>query len=143
VDISGSRTGAGEAAEKTSAGVSYYHSDGSGNVTAMMDGNQYIVARYLYDSYGRLLGKWGAQAMPTIIDKKEVQLAIAILVSQKNLEIMVPMIGSEAWLLMLVFYCQRPPALPEVADITAPESLAKAMRLIIGMLRTYRKEGRN
>jgi RHS repeat-associated protein len=33
--------------------------DGAGNITALMDGNQNTVARYLYDGFGRLTGKWG------------------------------------------------------------------------------------
>ena len=36
--------------------------DGNGNVTAMMDGSQNVVARYLYDPFGRLIGKWGTMA---------------------------------------------------------------------------------
>jgi len=36
--------------------------DGSGNVTALMDETQNIVARYEYDPFGRLIGKWGANA---------------------------------------------------------------------------------
>jgi RHS repeat-associated protein len=36
--------------------------DGNGNITALMDGNQNIVARYEYDPYGRLIGKWGTMA---------------------------------------------------------------------------------
>jgi RHS repeat-associated protein len=41
---------------------SYFHFDGSGNVTAMMDAQQHIVARYLYDPFGRQLGQWGELA---------------------------------------------------------------------------------
>jgi len=37
----------------------YYHADGNGNITSLMDTNQYMVARYLYDPFGKLLGKWG------------------------------------------------------------------------------------
>jgi RHS repeat-associated protein len=40
----------------------YYHADGAGNVTAMLDAQQNIVARYLYDPYGRLISKSGALA---------------------------------------------------------------------------------
>jgi YD repeat-containing protein len=39
-------------------GSTFYHSDGSGNVTALMDGNEDIVARYLYNPFGKLIGQW-------------------------------------------------------------------------------------
>ena len=42
--------------------TTYYHSDGSGNITALIDGSQNIVARYEYDAYGRLVGMWGSLA---------------------------------------------------------------------------------
>ena len=44
------------------AASAYYHSDGIGNVTALMDGNGDVVARYLYNPFGRLVGKWGSLA---------------------------------------------------------------------------------
>ena len=40
----------------------YYHADGAGNITALTDQRGDISARYLYDPYGRLLGKWGPLA---------------------------------------------------------------------------------
>ncbi|MDB6065219.1 MAG: repeat protein, partial [Pedosphaera sp.] len=43
-------------------GSVFYHSDGGDNVTALMDGNQNIVARYLYDPFGKPLGRWGQMA---------------------------------------------------------------------------------
>jgi RHS repeat-associated protein len=43
-------------------GSAYYHSDGSGNITALMDANGFVVARHLYDPFGRMLGKWGPLA---------------------------------------------------------------------------------
>ena len=42
--------------------VLFYHADGIGNVTALMDGNQNVVGRYLYDPFGRELGQWGPMA---------------------------------------------------------------------------------
>ena len=39
--------------------TSYYHSDGNGNVTALASGLGKIAARYHYDPYGNLLGKFG------------------------------------------------------------------------------------
>jgi RHS repeat-associated protein len=49
-------------ARTDSAGSAYYHADGNKNITALINANQYVVARYLYDPFGRVLGKWGALA---------------------------------------------------------------------------------
>ena len=66
LDLTGTRTGAGGIggllARTDGNGSTYYHSDGEGNVTALIDGYQLIQARYLYDPFGRMLGKWGALA---------------------------------------------------------------------------------
>jgi RHS repeat-associated protein len=66
LDLSGSRQGAGGIggllARTDANGSAYYHSDGAGNVTALMDAQQDIVARYLYDPFGRQLGQWGELA---------------------------------------------------------------------------------
>src|ERR1039457_3557419 len=43
-------------------GSTFYHADGAGNITALMDGNENIVARYLYSPFGKLTGKWGSMA---------------------------------------------------------------------------------
>lgn len=40
----------------------YYHCDGNGNITALIDESQRIVARYAYDPYGNLLYKYGPLA---------------------------------------------------------------------------------
>src|SRR5579884_1614940 len=44
----------------------YYHADGNGNITALitglMDTNQVLVAKYLYDPYGNLLAESGPLA---------------------------------------------------------------------------------
>jgi RHS repeat-associated protein len=40
----------------------FYQADGNGNVTALMDGQENIVGRYLYGPYGRLIGQWGTMA---------------------------------------------------------------------------------
>ncbi len=37
----------------------YYHADGNGNVTAMLDARQLLVAKYSYDPYGNVLSKAG------------------------------------------------------------------------------------
>jgi RHS repeat-associated protein len=40
----------------------FYHGDGAGNITALMDGNENIVGRYLYNPFGKLIGQWGSMA---------------------------------------------------------------------------------
>ena len=66
LDLSGGLSGAGGIggllSRTAGANSYYYHSDGAGNITAMLDGNENVVARYLYDSFGRVLGQWGALA---------------------------------------------------------------------------------
>ncbi|HWW03186.1 MAG TPA: RHS repeat-associated core domain-containing protein [Candidatus Acidoferrum sp.] len=42
--------------------TSYYHSDGNGNITALIYKNQSIAARYLYDPYGNILSQSGLLA---------------------------------------------------------------------------------
>jgi RHS repeat-associated protein len=53
---------AGLLARTDSGGSVYYHADGNANITALMDTNQFMVGRYLYDPFGRMLGKWGPKA---------------------------------------------------------------------------------
>jgi RHS repeat-associated protein len=43
-------------------GSTFYHSDGSGNITALMNGQEDVVARYMYGPFGKLLGQWGSMA---------------------------------------------------------------------------------
>ncbi len=40
----------------------YYHGDGNGNVTALINTNQLIVAKYLYDPFGNVLSMSGPLA---------------------------------------------------------------------------------
>ena len=40
----------------------YYHADGNGNITALVNAQQIIVAKYLYDPYGNTLSLSGPQA---------------------------------------------------------------------------------
>jgi RHS repeat-associated protein len=75
-DLSGSRQGAGGIggllartdmpstldARPSTAIHAYFHSDGNGNITALVDTNGFIVARYQYDPYGNLLGMSGPLA---------------------------------------------------------------------------------
>ena len=43
-------------------GSTFYHADGAGNITALIDGTENIVARYLYNPFGKLTGQWGSLA---------------------------------------------------------------------------------
>ncbi len=65
-DLSGTIQGAGGIggllARTDSSGSTFYHADGNGNVTSLTDANENVVARYLYDPFGKLLGLWGTLA---------------------------------------------------------------------------------
>jgi RHS repeat-associated protein len=50
----------------TSSNTYYYHSDGNGNVTMLLDGSQYIVAKYLYDVFGNTLSASGLMAQQNL-----------------------------------------------------------------------------
>jgi RHS repeat-associated protein len=45
-----------------SAAHAYYHLDGNGNVTALVNAQQVLVARYLYDPFGNMLSQSGSLA---------------------------------------------------------------------------------
>jgi RHS repeat-associated protein len=73
LDLSGSLQGAGGIggllartsqayADAPLAGQSYYHCDGNGNVTMLINDSQAIVAKYLYDAFGNILSKSGLLA---------------------------------------------------------------------------------
>lgn len=67
LDLSGSFQAAGGiggllALTESSGNSSYYHADGGGNVTALANTNQLIVARYLYDPFGNTLAISGPKA---------------------------------------------------------------------------------
>ncbi len=55
----------------------YYSADGGGNITALVDGRQQVVARYRYDPFGNLLGLAGplAEVNPYRFSSKEVHAA--------------------------------------------------------------------
>jgi RHS repeat-associated protein len=63
LDLSCSLQGAGGIggllARTDGSGSTFYHADGAGNITGLMDGQQNMAARYLYGPFGRLTGKWG------------------------------------------------------------------------------------
>jgi RHS repeat-associated protein len=44
------------------SGTSYYHADGNGNVTMLINGSQAVVAKYLYDAFGNTLSLSGPLA---------------------------------------------------------------------------------
>ena len=74
LDLSGSLGGAGGIggllARTDASGTAYYHSDLGGNVTAVAKEivdqlgahSHVLVAKYLYDPYGNILGQWGPLA---------------------------------------------------------------------------------
>ena len=70
LDLSGSFQGAGGIGgllamtenSAVSPTHSYYHADGNGNVTALVNANQIIVGRYLYDPFGNTLSISGPKA---------------------------------------------------------------------------------
>jgi RHS repeat-associated protein len=57
-------------------GSTYYHADGNGNITAMMDASGNVVAKYLYDPYGNMVGMWGTLAQGNIyrFSSKEIDV---------------------------------------------------------------------
>src|SRR5439155_13167286 len=73
-DPSGSRDGAGgirgllartdHGLLTTGNGIphAFYHSDGNGNITALLNDKQLILARYAYDPFGNILSKAGPLA---------------------------------------------------------------------------------
>ena len=67
-DLSGSWEGVGGVGgllartDHHSLQSAYYHSDGNGNITAMIDDAENIVARYLYDPFGKVLSQCGILA---------------------------------------------------------------------------------
>ena len=79
-DLSGGLQGAGGIggllARTDGSGSAYYHADGGGNITVMVNGQGTLVAKYLYDAYGNLLGKWGSLADANLMrfSSKEVHV---------------------------------------------------------------------
>lgn len=62
-DLSGSLQGAGGIGgllARTEANVdTFYHADGNGNITYLVDGNQALAASYRYDSFGNIISQSG------------------------------------------------------------------------------------
>jgi RHS repeat-associated protein len=72
-DLSGSLEGAGgmggllartaqSYVDAPMAGQSFYHADGNGNITMLINSSQAVVAKYLYDAFGNVLSKSGLLA---------------------------------------------------------------------------------
>lgn len=66
LDLSGSLHGAGGIggllARTDTNGSTFYHADGVGNISALIDAQENIVGRYLYNPFGKLIGMWGVMA---------------------------------------------------------------------------------
>jgi RHS repeat-associated protein len=56
------RTDAGFLTVGYSGAHAYYHADGNGNITALINTNQALVAKYLYDPFGNILSQSGSLA---------------------------------------------------------------------------------
>jgi RHS repeat-associated protein len=56
------RTDFGPLSSGLPSAQAYYHADGNGNITCLVDTNQSVVAKYLYDPFGGLLEKAGQLA---------------------------------------------------------------------------------
>jgi RHS repeat-associated protein len=86
-DLSGSFEGAGgiggllamtlnTALGSSSSNTYYYHSDGNGDVTMLINPSQYVVAKYLYDAFGNVLSASGLMAQQNLyrFSSKEAHL---------------------------------------------------------------------
>jgi RHS repeat-associated protein len=73
LDLSGSREGAGgiggllARTDHGSGQSAFYHADGNGNITALVNGQQLLVARYTYDPFGNTLAMAGPLADANLI----------------------------------------------------------------------------
>jgi RHS repeat-associated protein len=67
-DLSGSLSGAGgiggllARTDTATAQPGYFHADGNGNITCLVNGGQIVVAKYVYDPFGNTLSKAGPLA---------------------------------------------------------------------------------
>ncbi len=69
------RTDNGQLIAGSATAHAYYHADGNGNITALVNTNQLLAAKYAYDPYGNLLGLSGplAEANSYRFSSKEYQ----------------------------------------------------------------------
>src|SRR5207302_11220148 len=89
-DHSGTREGAGgiggllarsaPSAINSQLSTAFYHCDGNGNITCLINSNQAVVAKYIYDPYGNTLSISGpgAQANLYRFSSKEAHLNSAL-----------------------------------------------------------------
>jgi RHS repeat-associated protein len=87
-DLSGSLEGAGGIGgllarsvsglwtQDSGLGTAFYHADGNGNITCLVNSNQAIVAKYIFDPYGNILSISGTLAEANLyrFSSKEVQI---------------------------------------------------------------------
>jgi RHS repeat-associated protein len=84
-DLSGSLQGAGGIGgllartdnSLSAFAVAFYHADGNGNVTALINASQQIAAKYLYDPFGNTISKSGVMADANVyrFSGKEIHVA--------------------------------------------------------------------
>jgi RHS repeat-associated protein len=84
-DLSGSLQGAGGIGgllartdnSLSALAVAFYHTDGNGNVTALINASQQIAAKYLYDPFGNTISKSGVMADANVyrFSSKEIHVA--------------------------------------------------------------------
>lgn len=71
LDFSGSLSGLGGVggllARTDASGTAFYHADGSGNITALMDAREQMVGRYQYGPFNKLNGMWGRLAPANVM----------------------------------------------------------------------------
>jgi hypothetical protein len=84
-DLSGTLEGAGgiggllarsePSALNLQLSTAYYHADGNGNITALVNTNQVLVAKYHYDPYGNILSQSGPLAEANLYRFSSKELA--------------------------------------------------------------------
>ena len=89
LDLSGSLQGAGgiggllartESSGSLQQSTAYYHADANGNITALIDAQQNIVAKYQYDPFGSLISSTGPKASANVyrFSSKEMHVASSL-----------------------------------------------------------------
>ena len=80
------RTDHSQLVVSASGAHSYYHCDGNGNVTCLINTNQSVVARYLYDPFGSVISKSGPLADANLyrFSSKEFHLPSGLLSYQRR-----------------------------------------------------------
>ena len=78
-DLSGSLEGAGGIGgllARSTGSHAYYHADGNGNITCLVDGTQSVVASYRYDPFGNSISQSGSLAAANVyrFSSKEIHV---------------------------------------------------------------------